>query len=73
MRLEGVWMVSVDSDYAFPSQHLLQLGIRSGYLTVVSMVPCARLVSCVARHKEKDSSIIYLFSSNDSREIFLGF
>ena len=41
MRLIGVWMVSVEQDHALPDQHLLQLGIRSGYLTVASRVPCA--------------------------------
>ena len=39
-----VWMVSVDQDHTFPDHHLLQLGIRLGYLTVVSRVPCARVV-----------------------------
>ena len=49
MRLRGVWMVSMDKDHAFPDQHLLQLGIRSGYLTLTSKVPCARVVRCAAR------------------------
>ena len=48
MRPAGVWMVSMDQDHAFSDQHLLQLGIRSGYLTVVSRVPCARVVCYVA-------------------------
>ena len=43
MRPTGVWMVSVDQDHAFRGQYLLQLGARSGYLTVVSRVPCARI------------------------------
>ena len=38
MRLTGVLMVSVDQDCAFPGKHLLQLGIRLGYLTVISRV-----------------------------------
>ena len=46
-KLTGVWMVSVDQDHAFPDQHLLQLGTRSGYLTVVSRVPCARVIYTV--------------------------
>ena len=72
MRLMGVWMVSVDQDHAFPDQHLLQLGIRLGYFTVVIGVPCARVIRCVARYEGGDSSIIDLFSSNDSKEVFLG-
>ena len=28
MRPTGVWMVSVNKDYAFPGQHLLQLGTK---------------------------------------------
>ena len=43
MRPTGVWMVSVDQDDAFPGQHLLQLGTRSGYSTVVSRVSCSNL------------------------------
>ena len=66
-------MVSMDQAHVFPGQHLLQLGIRSGYLTVVSRVPCARVVCCVARQEGVNSSIIDPFSSNDSREVFLGF
>ena len=57
MRLIGVWMVSVDQDHAFLNQHLLQLGIRSGYFTVVSRAPCARVVRCVARREGEHSSI----------------
>ena len=49
----GVWMVSVDQDHAFPDQHLLQLGIRLGYLTVVSRVPCARVSCCAVRLEGK--------------------
>ena len=41
-------MVSVDQDHAFLGQHLLQLGIRLGYLTVVSRVPCASAICSVA-------------------------
>ena len=54
-------MVSMDQDYAFPDQDLLQLGIRSGYLAVVNRVPCARVVCCGARLEGKDSFIIDLF------------
>ena len=73
MRLTGVWMVSVDQDHAFPDQHLLQLGIRSGYLTVVSRVPCARVVCCAARWEGEYGSIIDPFSSTDSKEVFIDF
>ena len=66
-------MVSVDQDHAFRGQYLLQLGARLGYLTVVSRVPCARIVCCAARLEGEDCSIIDLYSSNDSREVFLGF
>ena len=54
-------MVSVDQDHALPDQHLLQLGIRLGFLTVVSRVPCARVICCVARQEGEDSSIIDVF------------
>ena len=42
-------MVSIDQEHAFPDQHLLQLGIRLGYLTVGSKVPCARIVGYVSK------------------------
>ena len=71
MRLTGVWMVSLDQDHAFRDQHLLQLGIRSGYLTVVSRVPCARLLRCAGRHERGDSSIIrFLFIQWQLRFLF---
>ena len=73
MRLENVWTVSMDQNNAFPDQHMLQLGIRSGYLTVVSRVPCARGLRCVARQEAEDSSMNDVFSSNNSREVFSGF
>ena len=73
MRLTDVSMVSVEQDHVFPDQHLLQLGISSGYFTMVSRVPCARVVCCVARLEREDSSIIDSFSPNDSRKVFLGF
>jgi len=72
-RPTGVWMVSVDQDHAFPGHHLLQLDTRSGCLTVVSRVPRARVVCCAARLDGKDCSIIDPFSSNGSRDVFLGF
>ena len=67
-----MWVVSVDQNHAFPDQHWLQLGIRLSYLTVVSRVPCARVVCFVARLEGEDSSIVDPFSSNDSTEIFVG-
>ena len=73
MRPKGVWMVSVDQDHAFRGQHLLHLGTRSGYLTVVSRVPFARVLCSAARLDGSDCSIIDPFSSNNSREVFLGF
>ena len=48
-RPTGVWMISVDQDHAFWGQHLLQLGTRLGYSTVVSRVPCVRVLCCAAR------------------------
>ena len=66
-------MVSVDQDHAFLDQHLLQLGIKLGYLTVVSRVPCARIVRCLTRYEGRDSSIIDYFSSIDNREVISGF
>ena len=54
-------MVSVDQNHVFPGQHLLQLGIRSSYLTVISRVPCTRVVCCVATLQGTDCSIIDLF------------
>ena len=72
MRVTGVWMVSVDQDHAFPGHHLLQLGISLGCVTVISRVPCARDVPNVASQEGEDSSVIDPFSSNDSREVFLG-
>ena len=63
-------MVSVDPNHAFPSQNPLQLGLRLGYLPVVSTVFCVRSLCCVARQENQNSSIITLFSSNDSKELF---
>ena len=73
MRPTGVWMVSVDQDYAFPGKHLLQLGIRLDHLTVVSRVPCARVVRCVTLLEGEDSSMNDPISSNDNREVLFGF
>ena len=67
-------MVSVDQDHVFPGNaYLLQLGVRLGYLTLISRVPCAGVVCYVARLEGEDSSIIDPFSSNNSVEAFLGF
>ena len=65
-------MVSVNQDHAFPSKHPLQLGIRLGYLSVVSGVLWVGGVCCAARLEGYDSSIIDPFSSNNRREVFLG-
>ena len=70
MRPMGVLMVSVDQDHAFRGQHLLQLGTRSGYSTVVSRVPCARVLCCAVRIEGEDCSKVNSFSFNDSREEF---
>jgi len=56
MRLTGVWMVSVDQDRTLPHQYLLKFGNRLGYLTVVSKVPCARIVCYVARNEGEIAS-----------------
>ena len=65
---------TVDQYHAFPDQHLLQLGSRFlGYLTVLSRVPCARVVRCVAREMVGCIPITDSFMSNDSREVFLSF
>ena len=60
-------MVLVDQAYAFQGQHLLELGIRSGYLTVVSRVPCARVLCCAARLEGEDCSKLDPF--NDNKEV----
>ena len=73
MRPTCVWMVFVDQDHAFWGQHLLQLGTRLGYSTVVSSVPCARIVYCEARLEGEGCSIIVSFLFNDSRKVFSGF
>ena len=73
MRLTGDWMLSVEQDHAFPDQHLFQLGIRSGYLTVVSRVPCARVVRYVPRDERGDITTTDSSLSNDSKEVFLRF
>ena len=61
MKFIGIRMVSVDPNHAFPSQNLLQLGLRLGYLSVVSTVFCVRSVCCVAGKENKNSSIIIPF------------
>ena len=72
MRPTGDWMVSVDQDHAFRGQHLLQLGTKSGYLTVVDRVPGAWVLYCAARLEGGDCSKIDPFF-NDSRQVSLGF
>ena len=66
-------MVSCHQDHAFPDQHLPQLGIRSGYLTMVSRVPCARVLRCATLLEGEDSSITDPISPNDSREVLFDF
>ena len=61
MRPTSVWMVSMDQDDAFRGQHLLQLGTRAGYSTVVSRVSCSRVVCCAARLEGTDSFTTDLF------------
>ena len=65
-------MVSVNQDHAIPGQHLLQHGIRLGYLTVESGVPGEGFVCCAAGMEKEDSSIIDFFSSNDRGEVIFG-
>ena len=43
------------------------------YPTMVSRVPCARVLCCAARLEGEDCSKIDSFLFNDSREVFLGF
>ena len=73
MRPACVSMASVDRDHDFWGQHLLRLGTKLGYSTVVSRVPCVWVSCCAARLEGEDCSIIAPYSSNDSREVFLGF
>ena len=71
IRLIGVCMASLEPDQAFPSQNPLQLDIRLGTLTVVSKVPCARILCCLDRKDREDSSIITQASSNNSIVVLL--
>ena len=48
----------MDPDHAFPGQNLLQPGLRSGYLSVVSIVFCVGASCCGARRENENSSII---------------
>ena len=57
----GVWMVSIDQDYSFSGQHLLQLGIRLGYFIVVSRVFCEGLYAVWLDRRGGNSSIIDIF------------
>ena len=70
-RLVSVCMPSVEPDQAFPSQNPLHLDIRLGTLTVVSKVPCARILRCLDRKEREDSSIITQASSNNSIRVLL--
>ena len=70
-RLISVCMPSVEPDQAFPSQNPLHLDIRLGTLTVVSKVPCARILRCLDRKEREDSSIITQASSNNSIRVLL--
>ena len=63
MRRTGVWMVSVDRDHDFRGQHLLELGTRSGYPTVISRMPCARVLCCAARLEEEIAPKLIPFGS----------
>ena len=71
IRLISVCMPSVEPDQAFPSQNPLHLDIRLGTLTVVSKVPCARILRCLDRKEREDSSIITQASSNNSIVVLL--
>ena len=71
IRLISVCMPSVEPDQAFPSQNPLHLDIRLGTLTVVSKVPCARILRCLDRKEREDSSIITQASSNNSIVVVL--
>ena len=71
IRLISVCMPSVEPDQAFPSQNPLHLDIRLGTLTVVSKVPCARILRCLDRKEREDSSIITQASSNNSIRVLL--
>ena len=71
-RLISVCMPSVEPDQAFPSQNPLHLDIRLGTLTVVSKIPCARILRCLDRKEREDSSIITQASSNNSIVVLLG-
>ena len=55
-------MVSVDQDHAFYNHILPYLGIGFGLFTVVSRVPCARVVCSADRQEGEDGSIIDPFS-----------
>ena len=66
-------MVSVDQDHAFRGQYILQLCTKSGYLTVVSRVPGARVLCCAARLEGGKWSKIDPFPFNDNKLVFLGF
>ena len=59
-----------DPDHAFPGQNIPQPGLRLGYLAVVSIVFCVGALCCVARQENKNSTIIILFSSNNSKDLF---
>ena len=62
MRMTGVEMVSLDRDHTFLGQHLLQRGIRFGYLTVIlSIVPGARVVKCVTGEEGEIAPSLILF------------
>ena len=71
IRLINVCMPSVEPDQVFPSQNPLHLDIRLGTLTVVSKVPCARILRCLDRKEREDSSIITQASSNNSIVVLL--
>ena len=47
--------------------------LRSGYLTLINRVPCARVVSCVARLEGKDSFTIDPFFPVKEQKSFTGF
>ena len=73
MRPTGVRVVSVNQDLAFQPQHLLKLGTKLDYLTVVTRVSCASVLCCAVRLEGKDCSTFDPYSSDDSKEVILGF
>ena len=60
-------------NHTFQGQYPVHCHIRLGYSIVVTKVPCIRIVCCVVRDEGTNGFVSTPLSSNNSKEVLLGF